>query len=391
MARSTLPFEYAVRNLTRSPLKWALSLCGASLVVGLVLAAAAFVQGMQDSLTVVGGEHNIILLSSGSEESIERSQIDVRVATVATTGIPGIRTRLGQAYVSPEVHLALTVTPNPKKQEGRLAVVRGVTAPAFLVHPQVRIVEGRAPEPARDEIIIGSLVAPKLGLEVGELGVGRPLWIDGRPWTIVGRFSAPQTVMEAEIWAPLTDMQVVAQRDSLSCVVITVEDPHEGLVDAETFAIQRLDLEVVAMSEREYYKKLFEFFGPIRVLVFATALLIALGGLFGGLNTMAAAFSARVRELGALQVFGYSRFAIGLSLMQESILNAAFGSLIAVGFGLLFLDGIAVRFSMGAFGLVVDGPVVAIALVAGLVFGVLGAVPPLIRCLRLPIPEALKS
>ena len=98
-------------------------------------------------------------------------------------------------------------------------VLRGVDSRAFLVHPQVRIVEGRPPEPARDEIMVGSLVASKLGLDDDALPVGAQLWIDGRPFTISGRFEAPQTVMDAEIWCPLTDLQVIAQRDSLSCAM----------------------------------------------------------------------------------------------------------------------------------------------------------------------------
>ena len=84
---------------------------------------------------------------------------------------------------------------------------------AFLVHQQVRITEGRLPEAGRDEIIVGSLVAAKLGLADGQLRVGSQLWIDGRPWNIAGLFEAPQTVMDAEIWCPLTDLQIVAQRD----------------------------------------------------------------------------------------------------------------------------------------------------------------------------------
>ena len=79
-----------------------------------------------------------------------------------------------------------------------------------------------------------------------------------------------------------------------------------------------------------------------------------MGGLFGGLNTLYAAFAARFREIGMLQSLGYSRGAVALSLIQESVLIALTGALGAALMGLVLLDGAAVKISMGAFGLVLD-------------------------------------
>ena len=126
-------------------------------------------------------------------------------------------------------------------------------------------------------------------------------------------------------------------------------------------------------------------------MVWATALLIATGGLLGGLNTMYAAFASRVREVGSLQALGFPRYAIVLSLIQESVLATAAGALIGAAIALVALNGVNVRFSMGVFGLVIDSPVLAAGLCAGLLLGVIGALPPAWRCLRLPISQALKA
>jgi putative ABC transport system permease protein len=384
-----LPFEYAVRNFSRSPVRIVLSVGGSALVVLLVLASASFVTGMKRSLRVTGSHRNAIVLGNGSEESIERSEIAMRTATIVEAGVPGIKRRLGEPYVSPEIHLALNVNLTDSDERGSLSVVRGVTSRAYLVHPQVRIVEGRAPQAGNDEIMIGALVASRLGVDDQTITVGQQVWIDDRPWTIVGRFEAPQTVMNAEIWCPLSDVLVISQRDTLSCVVLTLEDAD--IADVETFAAQRLDLEISVIGEDAYYASLAAFFGPVRMMVLITAGLIALGGVFGGLNTMYAAFASRVREFGTLQVLGYRRTAIVWSLIQESLLMSAIGAIIAITIGLLVIDGVAIRFSMGAFGLIVDHAVVLIALTTGLVLGVIGALPPAIRCLRLPMTEALKT
>ncbi|MHC4924490.1 MAG: ABC transporter permease, partial [Planctomycetota bacterium] len=135
----------------------------------------------------------------------------------------------------------------------------------------------------------------------------------------------------------------------------------------------------------------FDFYAPVRTMVWITALLVAMGAFFGGLNTLYAAFAARIRELASLQVLGFSRGAILWSLVQESALLAAAGSLVAGIVALLLLDGLAVRISMGAFGLDVNGTVMALGMGSGALLGLCGALPAAWRCLRMPVATALKS
>lgn len=386
-----LPFEYAFRNLGRSPVRLAASVLGAALVVLLVLASAGFVRGMQLTLTKHSALYeNVILLGAGSEEAIERSQIDSGIGTIAAASIQGLRTEGGVPFVSPEVHIALPLWESAGSETELPAVLRGITDTAYLVHPEVEIVEGRAPDPGAQELMVGALAATRLGTSEKRLAVGQTLYFDNRDWTIVGRFSAPNTVMDAEVWGPLSDLQIATKREaSLSCVVVSLG--RGTFADADLFAKSRLDLELAAIREADYYASLNKFYRPIRVMVLITAALIAMGGLLGGLNTMYAAFAARVREVGMLQSLGFTRLAIVLNLSEESLFAAACGTILGLGIGLFLLDGVAVRFSMGAFALTLDAPVVLTGLLGGLLVGLVGAIPPAIRCLRLPITEALKS
>lgn len=385
-----LPFQYALRNLGRSRIRLAASLIGSSLVVLLALAAGGFVRGMQLTLTQDAGLHeNIMILSTGSEEGVERSQIDASVDGIAAASIAGLKQRGGIIYASPEIHAALPVRTETGAQE-RQAVMRGVRPIALLVHPQVEIVEGRPPTGGNDELMVGALAATRLGLPEERLAVGSTLHFDDRDWTIVGRFSAPSTVMNAEIWLPLTDLQIATNREAtLSCVIVTLE--AASFADVDLFAKSRLDLEITAIRESDYYASIAAFYGPIRAMVIVTAILIASGGVLGGLNTMYAAFAARVREVGMLQAIGFNRLAIVTNLAEESVFAAACGALIGAIIGVLLLDGLAVRFSMGAFALTIDAPVLLLGMLGGLLVGFVGAIPPAIRCLRLPITQALKS
>ncbi|GAB4546325.1 MAG: ABC transporter permease [Phycisphaerales bacterium] len=386
-----LPFHYAFRNLGRSRVRLVASLLGSTLVVLLVLASGGFVRGMQRTLTQQTPLHvNIMLLGTGSEEGVERSQIDAGVAGIAASSIAGLRERAGVIYASPEIHAALPVRESEGSDEDLEAVMRGVRPVALLVHPEVEIIEGRPPRAGRDELMVGRLASTRLGLPDERLAIGRTLHFDDRDWTIVGRFSAPSTVMDAEIWLPITDLQIATNREAtISCVVLTLDGAT--FADVDLFAKSRLDLEITAIPEAEYYASIAAFYAPIRVMVIVTALLIASGGILGGLNTMYAAFAARVREVGMLQSLGYTRTAIVANLTEESLFASACGALIGTALGLLLLDGLAVRFSMGAFALKLDAPVILTAVGAGLLVGLIGAVPPAVRCLRLPIPAALKS
>lgn len=386
-----LPFDYAARNLGRSPSRLVMSVLGSALVVTLVLAAAAFVRGMDLSLRASGNEHSIILVGAGSEDSIERSEVDSNIAGLIGASIPGIRSRAGVSYVSPEVHVMLPVKTHAEQPKGPLITVRGVTLGAMLVHTHVRITEGRFPNPGSEEVMVGGMAATKMGVPESDLMLGKTLLIDQRPWTVVGRFRAPGTVTEAEVWTGLQDLKTATKRDTDSCIVVALDPAQAEFADVAIFAKTRVDLELSAIPEREYYAKLSSFFAPIRLVTWITAALVGLGGLFGGMNTMYAAFVSRVRELGTLQSLGFRRLALVVSLVQESSLATAAGAIVASLIGMLVLDGLAVRFSMGAFGLVVDAPVLAVGLASGLILGLVGALPPAYRCLRLAIPVALKS
>jgi putative ABC transport system permease protein len=383
----TLPFEYAVRNLGRNPARLLLTVGGSALVVLLVLTATGFVSGMQAAFVTSGREANVILMGSGSEESIERSEVPMRTSGIVAASLPGLIKRAGIDAVSPEAHIAIPVT--GIGTDGAMSVIRGIEPTAFLVHPEVRVVAGRPPRTGASELLAGMLVVRSMGFDPPESVIGTVVEIDEDPYTVVGIHEADGGVAEGELWTALTDLMATTQRDSVSCVVVTMDEAQ--FADLEAFAASRLDLELIAMPETDYYAKLSAFFRPIGLMVLVTAGLIAIGAVLGGLNTTYAAFASRVREIGTLQTLGYSRRAIALSLMQESVLAAAIGTLIACGLGVWLLDQVVVQFSMGAFGLRMDAGVMTWGLATGLLLGAIGAVLPAWRCLRLPIAESLKA
>jgi ABC-type antimicrobial peptide transport system permease subunit len=182
----------------------------------------------------------------------------------------------------------------------------------------------------------------------------------------------------------------LTQRDSLSCLVLRLANPA-AFSAVDLFTKQRLDLELRAVRESTYYANLSGFYAPIRTMTWVTAALIATGAIFGGFNMLYAAFASRIRELGTLQAIGYTRSAVFLSLLQESLLATLSGTLLAAFAAVFFLEGQSVYFSMGTFHLTLGSGIVTSALLTGVLLGLLGVIPPAIRCLGAPLPAALRS
>jgi putative ABC transport system permease protein len=382
-----LPFDYAIRNLARSPKRLALVVAGSALVSFLILGAVAFARGMERAFAATGLATNALVLGAGSEESVERSEISPTTATALTAEVDGLALVAGEPAISAEIHLALPVAP-PERADDPAAppvLVRGFDNMAFVVHPQVRLIEGRWPIRGADEIA----AAPQALAKVPGVGLGSTVYVAGEAFVIVGLFEAPGTAMHGEFWMRVDRLAVLTQRTTHSCVIAALGEADFDDVDA--FTATRLDLETIAMRESDYYAKVTDFFAPIRTLVLVTAILISMGGVLGGIHAMYSAFASRVREAATLQAIGFPRAAIAISLVVESTVACVMGALIACAAALFALDGLAIRFSMGSFGLSVDSAAVLAGLATGTLLGLVGALPAIVRCLSLPIPSALRS
>lgn len=392
-----LPLHYAARNIGRSPLRLMLTAGGGALVVFLVVSAMASVRALDRGVRASGTPGNVMLLGAGSEESVERSEIPASAPGVLSASIQGIRTLGGARFVSPELHVPLPLRradePAPVGNARDLALVRGVEPSAFLVHPQARLAVGRLPQGGRDEALVGRSLAARLRIDNRDIAADESLLpiilIDERPHRVTGIIDAPGVAIDGEAWMPIADLLVLTKRQTISVAVISLDGAD--ISDLEIFAARRSDLEIAAIDEMSYYAQLAKFFRPVQVLIGVSAIVVALGAMLGGLNALDAAFASRSREIAMLQVLGFSRGAVIFSLVQESILTVAAGALPALVVAIFLLDGAGVRFSMGVFSLSVDATCVASGLGAGLLLGLVGSLPPTIRCLRTSIPTALKS
>jgi putative ABC transport system permease protein len=391
-----LPWDYGVRNLARRPVRTLLTGLGLALVVFLLLLVVGFVRGLELSLQQSGDPEVVLLHNANSAENLENSSISDEVPALARTEFAAHLVRYGETpAVSPELSIAGRVELADVGGQGPLAVLRGVDFDrVFLVRRQVALVEGALPGPG--EVLVGRLAHTKLGMGARDLGVGRSITVEGRPWRVSGRFAAPGTLLEAEVWYRLDDLKTAMKRpNDVSVVAMRFDpdgDPARQMGYVDYFCRNRRpDLELMGSREAHYYASLRKHYAPMRVLAWLLVGLVAAAGGCGAVNTMYAAVSGRVREFAALQAIGFPRRAITVSLLQESVVLAAGATLAAAALALLLAQGLAVRFTMGAFALQIDRTALLVGCAAGLGLGVFGAIPPAVRAFRMPIPDALKA
>ena len=382
-----LPWEYGIRNLFRRPLRSGLTLLALTTVTLMVLVVVGFVRGLERSLAVSGDARTVIVFSLGMGENLEYSSIGMATTDLLAASIQGVEERYGRKYASPELYLGTKIRLSPDSAES-LGLVRGVLPAALLVHRQVEIMDGQWPRAG--EVLVGRLASTKLGFSEQQLAVGSSLWFEGRSWRVSGTFFAGSGTFESELWCRLDDLQQTLKRQDLSLVAMTL-GPSGDFQDVNLFCKERIDLELQAIRQTEYFATLRKDYAPVRWLAWFVVSLIAGAGVFVGLNTMYGSVVGRIRELATLQTIGFSRRAAILSIAQEGTILAMTGALLASVLAYGLANGAAVRFTMGAFELQIDSLTLLIGNGIALCLGVGGALPPALRIIRLSVVDGLKA
>jgi ABC-type lipoprotein release transport system permease subunit len=387
-----VPVAYNTRSLLLRRWTSVFTAGGIGLVVAVTLLLAGLVDGLQKMLVGTGDPDNLVVLRKGATN--DGSSFLTREAVQIVRALPGIATGPdGRPLVSPEIVNQPFIRTRDGGRENVL--VRGIEPAAFLVHPEVRLVEGRMFEPKLGQVLIGRGVA----LRHDGARIGGTLSFGRRTWTVVGVFDGGGTAFDSEIWADVSDVQEDARRPS-GCSGIRLRvapgSDRQALIDAIA-ADARVTLE--AKPETVYYSEQADAANSLYVLVLVLAVVMATGATFGALNTMYAAVANRTAEIGTLRALGFSRAAILLSFLSESLLLAVAGFLsgVVLGVGAMWtvntlLQGVA--FSMMTFSVatVLLQPSIGgvfLGFLFALAIGVLGGLAPAWRASRLRVVDAL--
>jgi putative ABC transport system permease protein len=168
----------------------------------------------------------------------------------------------------------------------------------------------------------------------------------------------------------------------------------QQLKDALT-ADRRLNVDVT--REIDYYSKQSTSMTKlITVLGGFVAGIMAIGAVFGALNTMYSAVAERGREIATMRALGFNSWNVVLSFLFEALLISFAGGLLGC-LAVLPLNGLTTStinfqtFSNLAFAFRITFDLLWMGVLFALVMGVLGGMPPAIRAASRPVATALRE
>jgi putative ABC transport system permease protein len=384
-----IPLQYNIRNLFARKGSTILTAVGIGLVSWVFIFTLALAGGFQAALQETGSHENAIVVRNGS--TAELTSILPRDVAAAIESQPEIaRAPDGTPLVAHE----LVVVWNLVRKNGTSTnvVVRGVTPKSFVLHSKVRLVEGRMFRPGLEEVVVGKLANAR----IAHLGVGDKIKLAGHAWSVVGVFDAQGTSFDSEIWGDVELFMPVFDRPVYQSVTFRLDDPsHLAAIQKRLESDPRMSVQV--KHEDDFYAaQSATLAGLLRGLGLFVTLIMALGAVFGALNTMYAAVGARTREIGTLLALGFSRGAILTSFLIESVLLATLGGLLGCLL-VLPVNGITTSttnfasFSEIAFRFQVTPMMLLAGLIFAAVMGALGGWFPSRNAARRVIVEALRQ
>jgi putative ABC transport system permease protein len=358
-----------------------------AVLVGVLSIAAGFRQAMAVSASPDGA---IVLRSGANSEMVSGFG---RAETRLIADAPGVARNDAGPLASAELFVIIDV---PKRATGTDANVplRGVEPAALQVRDHLKIIQGRMFDWGKDEVIVGAGAAREFtGLDIGsQIKVGR------YQWPVVGIFSADGGAAESEIWTDAKVLQDAYHRgDSFQSVSVKLDSPgsFQKFKDSLTTNPQ---LNVKVSRQSDYYAEQSETITRlITTLGFLIAFLMAIGAVFGALNTMYSAVAARTREIATLRALGFGGGAVVVSLMLESLLLALAGGALGGGVAYLAFNNFHTStmnwqsFSQITFAFRVTPELLARGIVWAALIGLIGGLFPAIRAARLPIASALRE
>ncbi len=380
-----------IRNLPQRIGGSIVAVVGVAAVVLVFAAVLSMATGFERTMLAAGTEDTAIVMRSGSTAELNSGLSNEQALIV--TNAPGVMHDGDTPIASFELYVVVDLRKKSTNDDAN-APLRGVQAGAFDIRSNVKIVEGRSFEEGKNELLVGRAAQSQFaGIEIGD-----DIRFGQTTWTVVGVFEAGGSVSESELWTDLRVLQSMYRRGtSVQSVRVRLETPES--IEELTQALAddpRIDADV--MSEKAYYSGQAEPLSQfIRVVGYPLTVLMAIGAVFGALNSMYASVSVRGKEIATLRALGFGPFSVLVSTIIESTLLSLIGGLLGGAVAFAVFNGFQVStlngasFSQVVFDFAVTPDLLMQGLIAALIIGLIGGFFPALRAARLPVAQALRE
>jgi putative ABC transport system permease protein len=386
-----IPFVYNFRSVRARWTSSIVAVLGIAGTVGVFVAMLSLARGFRATLVASGSEDNAIVMRAGATSEM-MSVIKVEDIKILQDA-PGVARSSDAPLVTSEV---VVVAPFPLRVTGTDAngQVRGVSANVLIIRRNVKIVQGRMFQPGLAELIVGKNASNSYS----GLTLGNTVNFGGGHWQVVGIFDAGGSSFDSEVWCDARVLDDVYKRPSNLFQSATVHLSSPGAFEQFKDAVtsdRRLNFDV--SREIDYYaKQSTSMTRLITVLGGLVAFVMAIGAVFGALNTMYSAVAERGREIATMRALGFGGGAVVFSFLVEALLISFIGG--AVGcIAVLPLNGLTTgamnwqTFSHLAFAFRITPALLVAGILFALIMGLLGGLPPAMRAAWRPVAVALRE
>jgi putative ABC transport system permease protein len=358
-------------------------------VVAVMVSMLGMSTGMRKTMTGAGRPDRIVVMSKGAQ-TVTNSNL-TRAQAASIMGLDGIsKDADGKPMASAMVYVGVDVVTRTGIRT--TTSMLGFDQQMFAIRPEVKLTSGRMFQPAVREMIAGkSALTQFKGFEIGKTVPFR-----NSDWTIVGTFEAGGDTIESYMLADPETLLSAFQRN-------TVQDVMAVVKDEQAFATFKAALAADPTLETEVWREndllnVYASQGLAQIMKFAAYVvggIMAVGALFGALNTMYSAVSTRALEIATLRAIGFSATPVLISVVSEALLLALGGGIAGALIAWALFDGNSMSSTMGtgvqleSF-LVIDAPLMIVGVVWSVVIGLIGGLFPAIRAARLPVATALQ-
>jgi putative ABC transport system permease protein len=386
-----VPISYNFRSIRARWTSTIVAVLGIAGTVGVFVAMLSLAHGFKATLVASGSPGNALVLRAGSpSEMMGGVTLDsVKILQDA----PGIARDTVGPLITQEV---VGVIPFPLITTGTDAnvQVRGVSPNVLRIRTFVKISEGRMFKPGLSELVVGRNVAHTYaGLKLGD-----SVAFGGGTWRVVGVFDAGGSAFDSEVWCDSKILNEVLKRPDNIFQSVTVHLTSPAAFQQFKDAIvtnPQLNLDVT--REIDYYAKQSTVMTTlITVLGGLVAAVMAIGAVFGALNTMYSAVAERGREIATMRALGFSSWNVILSFLFEALLISFVGGVLGC-LAVLPLNGLTTStmnfqtFSSLAFAFKITFSLLLMGVLFALVMGILGGMLPAVRAARRPVAQALRE
>ncbi len=361
-------------------------------VVAVLISVMSLSDGLTRTLASTGRPDRAIVINRGGNSEIDSAVPRDAIHTIEESSAVA-RDSDGKPVASAEGLVSGSLPLQGRDALGNISF-RGVSAGARSLRPEVVVVEGRWFRTGVNEIVVGRAAQARFkGLKVGNrVQFGEDLW------TVVGAYTSGGDARESELETDAETLLSAYQRAAFSSVTVKLRGPGEFTAfRAGLIADPSLSVEVV--RESDYYTQQSGRFAKLLSLVAqVVGAIMALGAVFGALNTMYSSVSARTVEIATLRAIGYGSFAIVASVLAEALLLSLLGAICGAALAWFAFNGDTVSTVSGGasyaqvvFQLRVGFGLVALGVLWACAVGLVGGLLPALRAARIPVATALRA